>query len=326
VTSILLLPLLLWSIFRDDGLIPRKLTLATFGEEMRRLGAIKPEIPYATRAREALERFPGWLGWTDEYLEHQLILEQVMNPFIDKASALFGTLMLAGLPASLLALNASQKANRVYPPLWGTLPFAAAMLCWDLGSGWLHRKKSQAIAWQGRQNAKEARQMREVDGEGGTLSGVDAEDHSINNRVEYSNCGEGQLELGETHEVLQKSPSTAISNTPGKSPNQRRVVEESQQRSTLASWTTESRFILQATFPTATAVIMRLPYRLVPFTLAMSVLVESLVSRGWVAVFAHGWDRWAAKTGTVGAISGMGFLAVILSNVSPREASHMNKD
>jgi hypothetical protein len=44
--------------------------------------------------------------------------------------------------------------------------------------------------------------------------------------------------------------------------------------------------------------------------------VQALVTKGWVPVFAHGWDRWVEKTGTVGAIGGMGFLSVILCNVS----------
>lgn len=37
-------------------------------------------------------------------------------------------------------------------------------------------------------------------------------------------------------------------------------------------------------------------------------------NRRWVPVFAHGWDHWVNKTGTVGAIGGMGFLSVVMSN------------
>ena len=48
----------------------------------------------------------------------------------------------------------------------------------------------------------------------------------------------------------------------------------------------------------------------------MFVLVQALVTKGWVPVFAYGWDHWVTRTGTVGAIGGMGFLAVILCNVS----------
>lgn len=73
----------------------------------------------------------------------------------------------------------------------------------------------------------------------------------------------------------------------------------------------------QETFPTATTVLSHLPFALVPFALCMFVLVEALVTKGWVPVFAYGWDHWVKKTGTVGAIGGMGFLSVILCNVSP---------
>jgi hypothetical protein len=72
----------------------------------------------------------------------------------------------------------------------------------------------------------------------------------------------------------------------------------------------------QETFPTPIAVLMHLPFALVPFAFAMFVLVQALVTKGWVPVFAHGWDHWVQKTGTVGAIGGMGFLSVILCNVS----------
>lgn len=73
----------------------------------------------------------------------------------------------------------------------------------------------------------------------------------------------------------------------------------------------------QETFPTATTVLSHLPFALVPFALCMFVLVEALVTKGWVPVFAYGWDHWVNKTGTVGAVGGMGFLSVILCNVSP---------
>lgn len=72
----------------------------------------------------------------------------------------------------------------------------------------------------------------------------------------------------------------------------------------------------QETFPTVAAVFAHLPFALVPFALTMFVLVEALVTKGWVPVFAYGWDHWVQKTGTVGAVGGMGFLSVILCNVS----------
>lgn len=85
---------------------------------------------------------------------------------------------------------------------------------------------------------------------------------------------------------------------------------------TLQSITRDLYQWAQETFPTVTAVLAHLPFALVPFALAMFVLVQALVTKNWVAVFAYGWDHWVNKTGTVGAIGGMGFLGVLLCNVS----------
>ncbi|EHK44962.1 hypothetical protein TRIATDRAFT_242899 [Trichoderma atroviride IMI 206040] len=70
----------------------------------------------------------------------------------------------------------------------------------------------------------------------------------------------------------------------------------------------------QETFPTAAAVVLHLPFALVPFAFCMFILVQGLVTKGWVPVFAYGWEHWVKRTGTVGAIGGMGFLSVILCN------------
>jgi Na+/H+ antiporter NhaD/arsenite permease-like protein len=79
----------------------------------------------------------------------------------------------------------------------------------------------------------------------------------------------------------------------------------------------------QETFPTVTAVLAHLPLALIPFAFTMFVLVQALVTKGWVQVIAHGWDHWVTKTGTVGGIGGMGFLSVILCNVSPRQSRYV---
>lgn len=86
---------------------------------------------------------------------------------------------------------------------------------------------------------------------------------------------------------------------------------------TLASILESLLVWLQETFPTAMAVSTYLPIRLIPFALPTFILVQSLVSTGWVTILALGWDTWAMKTGTIGAIGGMGFLSVVLCNVSP---------
>ena len=87
-------------------------------------------------------------------------------------------------------------------------------------------------------------------------------------------------------------------------------------RSTLVSLAAEVYRWLQETFPTVTAVVGHLPFALVPFAFCMFILVQALVTKGWVRVFALGWDHWVNKTGTIGSIGGMGFLSVVLCNVS----------
>ncbi|KAI5247432.1 hypothetical protein E4T43_01895 [Aureobasidium subglaciale] len=95
-----------------------------------------------------------------------------------------------------------------------------------------------------------------------------------------------------------------------------RYVEDDthSQPTTLVSFVASEYRYLQETFPTVMAVISHLPFKLVPFALSMFVLIQGLVTKGWVPVFAYGWDHWVTKTGTIGAIGGMGFLGVVLCN------------
>jgi Na+/H+ antiporter NhaD/arsenite permease-like protein len=92
-------------------------------------------------------------------------------------------------------------------------------------------------------------------------------------------------------------------------------AQERRERPTLVSACRETYRWSQETFPTVTAVLAHLPFALIPFAFTMFVLVQALVSTGWVPVFAWGWEHWVNKTGTLGAIGGMAFLSVILCNV-----------
>ncbi|KAI1379040.1 hypothetical protein F4677DRAFT_465293 [Hypoxylon crocopeplum] len=92
------------------------------------------------------------------------------------------------------------------------------------------------------------------------------------------------------------------------------TVHSEHERATLVSLVRDAYTWSQETFPTATAVLGHLPFALVPFAFSMFVLVQALVTKGWVPVFAYGWDHWVNKTGTVGSVGGMGFLSVILCN------------
>jgi hypothetical protein len=63
------------------------------------------------------------------------------------------------------------------------------------------------------------------------------------------------------------------------------------ERATVVSLFDECYRWCQETFPTVTAVLSHLPYALLPFAFSMFVLVEALASKGWVPVFAYGWDH-----------------------------------
>ncbi|KAF3055129.1 hypothetical protein GL218_07529 [Daldinia childiae] len=99
-----------------------------------------------------------------------------------------------------------------------------------------------------------------------------------------------------------------------KQPRYNVAIHQENERATLVSLTTDSYRWAQETFPTAAVVMSHLPFALVPFAFSMFVLVQALVTKGWVPVFAYGWDHWVNKTGTIGSVGGMGFLSVILCN------------
>ncbi|ROW07531.1 hypothetical protein VPNG_07118 [Cytospora leucostoma] len=128
----------------------------------------------------------------------------------------------------------------------------------------------------------------EPQGEHGTIYDRDARNDQRDNDVEKA--GGLKSKANVVVQTTPIAPRTLVS-----------VVEEAY------SWG-------QETFPTVTAVLAHLPFALVPFALSMFVLVEALVTKGWVPVFAYGWHHWVDKTGTVGAIGGMAFLSVILCN------------
>lgn len=72
---------------------------------------------------------------------------------------------------------------------------------------------------------------------------------------------------------------------------------------------------LTSHFPRACKVASQLPYPLLPFTFGMFILVQGLATKGWVQILANGWGGWVHKTGTLGAIGGMGLVSVLLCNV-----------
>lgn len=300
VTAIVLFPFLLYIVFADESLIPLSIKMHELSDEAKAKKPVNPNIPNARG--KALEE-------ENEHVNDEagklLSLEEIMNPFLDKGGAAFGAVVMAATLVTLLALNAASTRSGEHPVFWVTLPAAFVMFSWDVGFGWYHRKETREIARKGREEIEMAR-AEKANRENvprdtilGDEQGRDAillTEHNSQHEHHQSTSSE---ETGKRAEVILESSKT-------KQPERTTLVSKS---ATFYRWS-------QETFPTVAAVISHLPFALVPFAFTMFVLVQALVTKGWVLVFAHGWDRWVEKTGTVGAIGGMGFLSVVLCNVS----------
>lgn len=67
--------------------------------------------------------------------------------------------------------------------------------------------------------------------------------------------------------------------------------------------------------PTVYSVVTRLPWPLLPFAFSFFILVESLSSSGWITVWA-GWMSDVVQNNDVAAIFFVGFICILLCNVS----------
>ena len=344
VTAIILFPFLLWIIFPYESLIPSKIELHQLSQEKREKKPVNPNIPHARGTAEEEEKRDA-NGEEGKLLS----LEEIMNPFVDKGGAGFGAVIMAATLITILIVNAADQKQ--HPVFWVTLPAAFVMFCWDVGFGWYHRHETREIAQKGRREielarAKEALQAVEEAGqpaqdpESRDVSSDDVPDLSVETSdPEITAAPRSHEELQDGLPSLDTRDEKRTDNctTPNSSPNgllstsSSREIDEKgpvsaeqdsdplqqrPKRATLMSLIADAYRWSQETFPTVTAVLSHLPYKLVPFALCMFVLVQALVTKGWVQVFAHGWDHWVSKTGTIGAIGGMGFLSVIMCNVS----------
>ncbi|AEO63918.1 uncharacterized protein THITE_62405 [Thermothielavioides terrestris NRRL 8126] len=336
VTGIILFPFLLYIVFNNESLIPRSIEMHKLPEEAQGRKPVNPNIPHARGTAEQKEDTPGEEG-------KLLSLEEIVNPFLDRKGAVFGAVLMAGTLIGVLTLNASTTGRDSQPPpvFYVTLPAAVVMFSWDLVFGWIHRHETREIARQGREELERLRleQAAREEEEINVLAGRSAErsassdgsgsaptgslDGGPSRKSDLENASADD-EIAVTGNVREKPSAPQISESSGavekgakvEKPGDTPEPRQRRERTTLVSLTKDLYSWSQETFPTATAVISHLPFALVPFAFSMFVLVQALVTKGWVQIFALGWDAWVRKTGTIGAIGGMGFLSVVLCNFS----------
>lgn len=329
VTAVLLFPFLLYVVFCDESLIPVSVRARDLPDERKNRMPANPNIP-AVRERSAD-------GESLRSEAEQAELEHILNPFLDRKSTLLGSFIFIATIVLLLALNAvylSQGGNTDY---WVTLPAAVAMLCWDLSMGWLHRAETRHIVQQGRRRA-------EINNLDSTVSAIKEvslahDDHSKDIWVSWSVDARRVASASNGTSTEEPPPENTSDKCSGSTQQQQQtpviginrvltnlgIAETSHPTSefrhrdgyfTLFKLLENRYEWCQETFPTMTVSLHQLPYDLVPFAFCMFILVEALISKGWVHVFARWWDLWATKTGPIGCIAGMGFLGVVLSSVS----------
>jgi len=333
VTAIVLFPFLLYIVFAEETLIPLKIEMHQLTPEEQAKVPVNPNIPDGRGIAEEQEK-----QHVNDEQGKVLSLEEIMNPFVDRKGAAFGALIMSATLVTLLAVNASDQGNgEEVPVFYITLPAAAVMFCWDLGSGWIDRKKTREIARVGREEKERFRseQARLAAPEDDNLSETlqqsqEGADGGIPLHPTVSENGDDAApELASSVAKLvprddnsQNEQSTSVVSTPdGKreldrpasshqpqalsgDDEEKRVFSErvfsdpisdevarQQERLTLVSLVESFHRWCQETFPTVTAVLSHLPYALLPFAFSMFVLVQGLVTNGWVPVFAYGWDH-----------------------------------
>ncbi|KAJ3577947.1 hypothetical protein NPX13_g2622 [Xylaria arbuscula] len=375
ITAILLFPFLLYIVFANESLIPSSIEMHELDAEARSRKPVNPNIPFGrgTAGEEEKRLASNEAG-------QQLSLEEIMNPFLDKAGAAVGGLIMAATLVAIIVLNeVLSSKNKETHVFYVTLPAAFLMLSFDLAWGWHHRDETRRIARDGRQQVAEAeeRRKRELAAEAGILAETRDPAISLTEMPERHNATDEEDsrdgKTGQINALDEKNAADSTGDSASITPSSiarpepssealvnPRVVEDVQHKmtpastqkrtdtqsteaieekqrevagdvrvtkttcaptisedndtATLVSVSAKAYRWTQDTFPTVVAVLSHLPFALLPFSFEMFILVQGLVTNGWVPVFAYGWDHWVHKTGTIGAIGGMGFLSVILCN------------
>lgn len=201
---------------------------------------------------------------------------------LDKHGSIFGSVLL------LITLGVLVGTSTIGVPVWEvTAPPALIMLLRDVMHDWRHHRKSNR---RGDTSPASQYPLTEV--------------HSVPEGSSGKGTAKGLEET--TH---GGSESAAPISSPPESPSPGTPSHDL--RTFIA--TKFGRVI--KTFPTASTILSRLPTSLLPFAFLMFILVQALSSKGWVEVLAGWWSAWVERTGTLGAIGGMGFIACIFCNV-----------
>ncbi|KID99586.1 Arsenical pump membrane protein, ArsB, partial [Metarhizium majus ARSEF 297] len=309
VTVVVLFPFLLYIVFANEALIPYSIEMHELPPEARTKKPVNPNIPHARGPMEEDENSTS----NDEQTK-VLSLEEIMNPFLDKGGAAFGAVIMAATLITVLVINAVSTGTEAHPVFWVTLPAAFVMFCWDIGFGWFHRAETRQIARRGRlelETAREERALREREQARFSDTNAAAENaHTYELKEPPSKSGNAAGTMG-GKPMLPSPPAILVSqNTDGTAIATSSASESITSQSVPVAENATDKHISNGE-KTAKFQNTKLDR-----TTSVSPTPNLFVSSpsGEIPVFAHGWDHWVKKTGTVGAIGGMGFLSIVLCN------------
>lgn len=294
-TAAILCPCLLFLVFRSEKLVPRSIGMYQLPDAEKDRDPVNPNVPFAGAG------------------ENRSPVAEILNPFLDRRHAAVSCTIMAATLLSILLINAitASRGGHPTPVLFVSVPAAVLCFACDLFSGWRHRAATRALATRGRLLVERAEIEQELRRRTAAAGG---DSSSPTTAVGRDSSSEGPDAAG----LFEKPPVTDTNDEEMAAAItrelDRRKTREAAQPATLVSKARAAHVWWRETFPAASIVLSRLPFPLVPFAFSMFVLVEGLVAKGWVSVFGYGWDAWVERTGVMGAVSGMAFLAVVLSN------------
>ncbi|KAK8043039.1 hypothetical protein PG994_013522 [Apiospora phragmitis] len=282
-TAALLFPCLLYLVFRDEKLIPHVIDMHTLPDAEKEMLPVNPNIPHAGAGED---RSPG--------------IGEILNPYLDRRHAAISVGIMIATLVTVLVINAVTASDGGHPTpvMYVTAP--AAVLCFsaDLFFGWRHRHATRAVAHKGRLAEERAAIEQELRGSAAapaatsdTLPVTTNTSSETDDSPSGTHGGNGRMSekppRGMTDEEIEAAVTHEL---------EAREKREAERPANLISLTRRAYTWWRETFPAASIVMSRLPFELVPFAFAMFVLVQGL------------------RTGVVGAVGGMGFLGVVLSN------------
>lgn len=356
VTAIILFPFLLYIVFASESLIPLSIEMHELSEEAKNKRPVNPNIPHARKDLEEEEEDAVNSGQAKLLSLEEIMNPFVDKGGAAFGATIMAVTLITILALNAASQSSGEHpVFWVTLPAAFVMFCWDVAFGWyhreETRAIAQNGRQELKIALEQRaieEHAKEGAVAQEPRDdkeayEFDNLSGASRENtlqnkNGLNEGNDSSAIADDGIEVANGSSKSPSNPSPSSSSTPDlkkgggsqeqtdSSSNGEKDVEQfsshelplgrSHGRPTLVSLIVDIYHWSQETFPTATAVIAHLPVALVPFSFSMFVLVQALVTKGWVPVFAHGWDHWVNKTGTVGAVGGMGFLSVVLCNVS----------